>query len=393
MKREQTPHKLSACPKNHVKRVNIRYWVRLLRRMESGVGNFDLMKHRLTSGMAIGADAFADAPAADSDDERSSGMTPDQFALRTMQNQWTSSDQMGQFIETCYPEIRAYQSSSDPNYRLTLVSMYTVHWVLNDRYNEFVQEQPPKQRLKRTSWDFLMNWIADTQPLPTETQIDALFTLLAMRQLPRFRPWRQRMGVGSADPDHALLEIMKRNPAALPSFQRLEDDMQRLLVACVSIACNVGQFINGEIVVWNLEQLKNFIEDFGLHAFGFYLFQWFCGVAAVKGARSTAGSVFITEPIFKNVRRGLMTLDTLLTNTVHDVYLNYMQARALELGEEILDEDSLALVRLFCICRCDENSLDVVKTGFFELAEHDRSSLLQYGECKIFKFLQSHGKI
>ena len=25
-----------------------------------------------------------------------------------------------------------------------------------------------------------------------------------------------------------------------------------------------------------------------------------------------------------------------------------------------------------------ENSLDVVKTGFFELAEHDRSSLLQY---------------
>ena len=43
-------------------------------------------------------------------------MTPEQFAFRTMHNEWEDSEQMGRFVETCFPEIRAYQSSSDPKH-------------------------------------------------------------------------------------------------------------------------------------------------------------------------------------------------------------------------------------------------------------------------------------
>merc|ERR1719387_88353 len=103
----------------------------------------------------------------------------------------------------------------------TVHSVLCAFWVLNDRYNEFVEEQDEEKALSRDAWMSITTMAKDANiTLHDWHVLDCIITVLVLRCLGKLKPWRVAFAPGISDPDVAVHKVLQDQPEVCPSFMR-----------------------------------------------------------------------------------------------------------------------------------------------------------------------------
>ncbi|EER17507.1 conserved hypothetical protein, partial [Perkinsus marinus ATCC 50983] len=221
------------------------------------------------------------------------------------------------------------------SFRRTMGALLSVFWVCADRYDDFVRNQPPSNRLSRENWSHLQRWVRNVVKLtdPQEPDaVDAMLCFMSIHDLGKMKDFREELAPGYQDHDAGLSYILSRSPEVLPSYCRLPDKYQLLIETSLKVDFNFGQFLQAENLPANIKNVKSLLGNKGDVALAFYLFHIFADMAGIMGAKSLDGSMFMTETMFNNFKKGLTTLQLLTHETMNDTYDSFLKLRAKEQG-------------------------------------------------------------
>eukprot|EP00397_Hematodinium_sp_SG-2012_P000013 GEMP01000013.1.p1 GENE.GEMP01000013.1~~GEMP01000013.1.p1 ORF type:complete len:4104 (+),score=709.09 GEMP01000013.1:293-12604(+) len=263
-------------------------------------------------------------------------------------------------------------------YRRTLGAMLSVYWVLTDQHHRFVRGQKPEDRLTKQSWENLRYWTKNVVNLTTASAVDTILCFMALHDLGKMTHLRQDLAPGYQDHDQALDYILTEHPDVLPSFQRLDPDDQKLIRASVNVKFNLGQFLQAENLPANLIAVKD-LGKTSDSALGFYLFHIFADMSGILGAKTLEGSVFMTETMYANFKRGLDVLQTLSSNSVDHSYDAFLQQRGILCFSTFSSGEERALVRLACCARVFNQTGGMqVQEAFMSLFTDERRQLTNF---------------
>lgn len=271
---------------------------------------------------------------------------------------------------------------ADIEFRRTMGALLSVFWVCADRYDDFVRNQPPSNRLSKENWSHLQRWVRNVVKLtdPQEPDaVDAMLCFMSIHDLGKMKDFREELAPGYQDHDAGLSYILSRSPEVLPSYCRLPDKYQLLIETSLKVDFNFGQFLQAENLPANIKNVKSLLGNKGDVALAFYLFHIFADMAGIMGAKSLDGSMFMTETMFNNFKKGLTTLQLLTHETMNDTYDSFLKLRAKEQGLAFQTPTDRAIIRLACCSRVfDEEGGRAVLDAWNQLEPNEQTKLTDY---------------
>jgi len=269
-------------------------------------------------------------------------------------------------------------SPAEIEYRRTIGAMLSVYWVLADQHHRFVRGQAPEDRLTKQSWENLRHWATQIVNLTTPQAVDTMLCFMVLHDLGKMTHFREDLAPGYHDHDQALNYIISTAPDVLPSYQRLEGEDKSLIQASVNVTFNLGQFLQAENLPANLIAVKE-LSKHSENALGFYLFHIFADMSGILGAKTLEGSVFMTEIMYANFKRGLDVLHTLSSSSVEYSYDGFLQRRAILCFTGFTSEEHRSLVRLACCARVfTQDGGAKAQHAFMSLFSDERRRLCTY---------------
>eukprot|EP00913_Durusdinium_trenchii_P022859 g21463.t1 len=199
-------------------------------------------------------------------------------------------------------------------------------------------------------------------------EVAAVLVYCAIVGIGKIGPFQKEFASEATEPIGALASIVQRHPVLVPSFQRLDEEEQNLIVECLKAEAEWSREPTADHsdVGWlvGLEELLICPQETLLHdVFSFFLFTVFMSLCAILGVKSKKlslrCSLFMTEEMYNNFKVGLEALKTLKEKEALTVYDGFLQKRA-ELAGVQFDEKSScqeqqkAIVRLICLTRIFE---------------------------------------
>lgn len=284
-------------------------------------------------------------------------------------------------------ELQYFNKSADDLRRITVVSLLSVFWVLNDEYDRFVEEQPAN-KMKPDSWKRMQEAIGVPEIRRNTNRTGALLIMMAIRPLGRIQDFMETFTPHCDTPDESLKEVLTQYPILLPSFAYLEDSMQQyiLFTAGINLGCNFGQIFQLETVPATLTILKDArdaLDRKGQNAEGFlpfwmmYNFFTMCGIL---GPKTSNGSAFMDEgkwSTFQRCNQAIKSFERQKT-TALEVYDSLLKDLAKTVNIKYDNTDEVrAQIRLVAQVRAENKEQAHEVTEAFQAFEK-RSKLTQF---------------
>ncbi|CAE7362340.1 Ripk4 [Symbiodinium sp. CCMP2592] len=265
-------------------------------------------------------------------------------------------------VPNIFPEMKYFRKEEQNEYKRQMASLLSVYWVCSDDYDSFARKQSDEEKLKEESWEGLQEW-AKNKVQMTPRRVAAVLVYCAIAGIGKIAPFQKHFAADATEPISALASIVQRHSVLVPSFQRLDDEEQHLILGCLKAHANFnfGQFLQAESLPVSLFKCKELVmsqEETMTNVFGFFLFTVFMSLCAILGVKSLEGSLFMTEEMYKNFKVGLESLTKLTDAESGDVYNGFLRKRAelagVEFDEESPTLEQKAIVRLSCLTRIFE---------------------------------------
>eukprot|EP00931_Biecheleriopsis_adriatica_P003876 TRINITY_DN105632_c0_g1_i1.p1 TRINITY_DN105632_c0_g1~~TRINITY_DN105632_c0_g1_i1.p1 ORF type:complete len:3685 (-),score=854.42 TRINITY_DN105632_c0_g1_i1:104-9952(-) len=268
----------------------------------------------------------------------------------------------------------------------TLGALLSVFWIVGDNYSQFVRGQKEENKLLKSSWDRLQVWTNSTVSLTKKTStVTAMLVHVAIMNLGKIKPFKNAFAPDEDSPTEALAAILKKSPSLVPSFARLDQEGQKIVLSALKADFNFGQFLQAENLPASLFTVRQILAEGGAASgdiLGFFLFRIFAAMSGILGMVSLEGSMFMNETNYKNFEIGLKTLEHLMEDGAVKVYDRFLVARAE--GQALtydLDgsREARALVRLACKMRAfTPEEGQKVQSAWHQLEDGCRQRLMTF---------------
>eukprot|EP00929_Paragymnodinium_shiwhaense_P063871 TRINITY_DN31960_c0_g3_i1.p1 TRINITY_DN31960_c0_g3~~TRINITY_DN31960_c0_g3_i1.p1 ORF type:complete len:3687 (+),score=983.36 TRINITY_DN31960_c0_g3_i1:94-11154(+) len=289
--------------------------------------------------------------------------------------------------ESTFVELNFFGKAEMVEKKREMGALLAIFWISADQYKEFVRGQKSGSQLTRASWEKLQAWTKDTVGLTREpATLAAMLVLCAIYNVGKIKEFRKTFAPGFDDPFEALVVILQRAPTLCPSFAKLEEHLQTIILMALKADFNFGQFLQAENLPASLlifqEVLGSSSSSEGtVNVLGFFLFRIFATMCGILGMKSLEGSLFMDNMQYRNYDNGLGVLQNVLNESAQSIYNRFLaqRAKAQELTFDTKDDESRACVRLACLARTfsPEESQDVSR-AFHSLSSVDRWALTKF---------------
>ncbi|MBI4236908.1 MAG: hypothetical protein HY696_00645 [Deltaproteobacteria bacterium] len=268
----------------------------------------------------------------------------------------------------------------------TALGIMTFLWVLKGDYASFTACQNATVKLTEASFHELQAYthsILQSHPEAVDSLIvymlalDALTAYTVVNDLGKVVSMVQflveQSGLSSVDHDKILYDLLSRHPHVSPSFHRLPERYQQLILNGLKAVFNMGQFMQAENVPASLLGLIGLDSD----SMDFYFLHFIYDLAGAAGHGTQKGSAVLIEGTFQAFKTGVITLDGLnhgLNPT--QVYDQYLTARAERVGLNPADATDRVVARaccMFAVFTAEEAA--PIKAAFLSLPENTRAIL------------------
>jgi len=204
-------------------------------------------------------------------------------------------------VNSIFLELQYFGKTNAPMKKKALGSLLAVYWICANLYDKFVRGQSQETRLTKTSWETLQHWTTGTVKL-TETPafVGAMLVYVGIMDLGKIKPFQSAFAPGYDDPTAALAHVLEHSPIIIPSFFRLEENFQKVILQSMKAEFNFGQFLQAENLPVNLVVVKDLNADQSaskVNVLGFFLFRLFIAMCGLLGARSLEGSLFMIDKV------------------------------------------------------------------------------------------------
>ncbi|CAJ1415640.1 unnamed protein product [Effrenium voratum] len=267
-------------------------------------------------------------------------------------------------VPEVFLEMKYFRKVEENERVRQMAALLSVYWVIADQYYNFSREQPAGDKLKPESWEHMLQWVKEVGLTPK--RVAAVLVYCAIVGIGKISPFHQHFAPDATEPIGALASIVTRHQVLVPSFQRLDEEEQNLIIYCLKAQANFnfGQFLQGESLPVSLAKCKELLicpQETILHdVFSFFLLTVFMSLCAILGVKSLNGSLFMTEDMYDNFKVGLEALKTLKDKEALTVYDGFLQKRAelagVQFDEKCPTQEQKAIVRLICLTRVFEKS-------------------------------------
>lgn len=254
----------------------------------------------------------------------------------------------------------------------TAVGILAVKWVLAGNYDQFTTGQPESLRLKRESFEKLRN---ATLRLVERKELSALVTSLAFNDLGKVIGFvesvEQRIGSQEVDHDNILLTALRRYSDLVPSFAKLRDGDQKMILKGMGAKFNLGQFVQAENLPANLKGLQGLSKD----ELDFNNMHTLFDVAGARGHVISNGAVVLNEPTFQYFFMAFYAMDSIESDdkSLIKAYDHYLKKRVSKLSDQYhIDAlEDRAIARLSFMMRCDSaDQFNQMKIAFSQLSDN-----------------------
>lgn len=287
-------------------------------------------------------------------------------------------------VNETFVELRFFGKAEKADRLRELGALLAVFWISADHYEQFVRGQSMDSRLSQSSWQKLQDWTKNTVGLTkSPSTVGAMLVFVAIMRLGNVKAFKMTFAPEFDDPAEALAHILQTTPILIPSFCRLDDHLQQMILSAMKADFNFGQFLQAENLPANLFIVKEILGggEGSVNILGFFLFRIFAAMCGIYGMKTLEGSVFMTDKMYTNFKVGLDVLQHLMDESAQDVYNRFLaeRARAQGLTFNAEDSDSRARVRLACLSRIfDVNGGREVTDAFNKMPETERTALARF---------------
>lgn len=213
----------------------------------------------------------------------------------------------------------------------TAVGILAMKWVLAGEYEQFTKPHAASMKLSPESFAHLKSYLESI--LKTPEDIDAMVTYMVINDLGKIAAVVKEVEIltQAVDVDHdkILLIALKSHPEIAPSFTRLSERHQHLIIKGLEAKFNIGQFIQGENVPASLSGLNGLDQD----SLDFYLLHAVFDIAGAAGHVNPSGAVVMTEPTYQGFRTSIAAITQLAGGkSLTEVYDGYLAERGRNIG-------------------------------------------------------------
>jgi len=191
------------------------------------------------------------------------------------------------------------------------------------------------------------------QPLSDhDTTTDAMIVCCLLRVLGRHAGFQSRFGGGLTSPDQALLHAIQNYPEAVPSFRRLDEPYQQLVLATLQVAVPVDMIVSTEAAPAHFDQVK---EKLVPKEGGMLFFLSAINVDHLVKCRNT----HVSADTIDLLRLSMQSLGTVEKTSAARAYEMLLKKRAERHGWRLVRDDYIhrAIIRLCCMSGQEEKEL------------------------------------
>lgn len=243
-------------------------------------------------------------------------------------------------------------------------------------YEDYTAPQPPQARLSENQWRQLQELVQWTQP--TVSMIRAALVLLAIRALGKSKRILQQLPPNYHRPETAVIFLMRTYPDVVPSVKALDEEELELMSEALEVHkdFNLAQMLQGENVPASVFQLQEVIKRLGTEIFRFYILFLLGFMSGLAGGQ---GSRFMTARNAGSVIAGMTTLLHILDSSPQAIYWSYIELRARQLNIPCGSPEDMALVRLACLARVqDQKGFKALRQSWELLGLRERNTLVRH---------------
>ena len=243
-----------------------------------------------------------------------------------------------------------FGGTSTVEFDRTAMSMYLFHLVLQGAYTQFTHCQPHTEKLREASFQSLQAYTRRT--LNDAAAIHAMMVALAIHDLGKvetvIQAVQQDTGYTYNDHDTVLLMGLQHCSDLFPSFARLPEYYQELLLEKLHMDFQVGQYVQAECPAASLPDATTARAD----VLAFHLLHTLYDIAGAAGHSVQNGSATLTEATYQGVHLAASTLEQLYVGkSKAQVYESYLHRRADLVELHIEHTQQYAVARLLCMLR------------------------------------------
>lgn len=307
--------------------------------------------------------------------------------LETLDRKPIKGDELPGVLQKLIPELNAdagthvvfKQQGERERAESSCISLLAL---ITGSYEIFTKPQAPANRLRPEQWYQLRDIIRWIQP--THAQLHAVMILLSIRALGKSKELVNQLPKDKRRPERAVLYIMEYHKNVVPSADWLSEDGERSIRKALMVheTFNLAQMLQGENVPGNVSQLQQLVLSYGaegeevFHFYILFLLGFMSGLAAGQGSR------FMNATNAPAVISGVMMLQQLLHATPRGIYWGFISARATALRLPQQSAEDLALMRLACLSRVqDDKGYKELRRAWDSLGSREQAVLVDHFLC------------
>eukprot|EP00928_Gymnodinium_smaydae_P096165 TRINITY_DN8436_c2_g1_i1.p1 TRINITY_DN8436_c2_g1~~TRINITY_DN8436_c2_g1_i1.p1 ORF type:complete len:1901 (-),score=440.52 TRINITY_DN8436_c2_g1_i1:2671-7926(-) len=309
-----------------------------------------------------------------------------QLAARILEGP-VSEEEFRPYLGETFVELNFFTKDEVIEKKRAMCALLAIFWISSNQYELFVRPQKEESRLSKASWDKLQEWTQKPQTVGLTSSpavLGAMLVLAAIFNVGKITRFRKTFAPEYDEPFEALASILQKAPVILPSYAKLDSNLQRIVLSAVKSDFNFGQFLQGENLPASLCPFKQVVgssRDGSVNVLGFFLFRIFAAMCGILGGVTLDGSLFMNERNYRNYSLGLEVIQHLKIESAQEVYNRFLASRAEQMGMtfDFSSSESRACVRLLCLSRAFtlEEGRHVLES-FQELSPQQRSDLAEY---------------
>lgn len=204
-----------------------------------------------------------------------------------------------------------------------------------------------------------------------EELVEALIIVSLFRALGASEVFRDRFGGGAASPEMAMRNAIDTEPECLPSYQRLKERSQELVLAALQAWFPIDMLVSAEAVPAHLAKVKDLLlpQDMGV--------EFFMASLAVDHAVRHRSSTVADESV-DLLRLASQTVGNVEKYAAPRAYEIYLKRRAERQSWRLAREDlqQRATIRLCCAMGLEDGEAwSAMGEAFSALSEREREAL------------------
>ncbi len=234
-----------------------------------------------------------------------------------------------------------------PEFDRTIAGILVFKWILTGNYEKLTSVQKGDVKLARDRFERIREYVK--RVVPDSQAMDAMITSMVINDLGKIKAFvektQKETGIQDVDHDNILLAALKKSPQISPSFMKLSQKYQNIILRGLEAKFNLGQFVQAENVAASLEGMKSLVSD--PQSLDFYLVHTLIDIAGVAGHKTQDGSVVLNEPVARGFEIGIKALEGLARGrSTKQVYEDFIEAKGQIFGLSAHDPVERVAIRL-----------------------------------------------